>query len=497
MRNQLKYLLVSSLIVGCTVNNVEKSDTGGGANGGGSSTGGAAAQSGGTTNKAGATSVGGSSVAGGSTSVGGTSAVGGSTDTATGGSTSLGGTSAVGGSTETSVGGTTATGGATGTSVGGTAATGGTSSTSTGTATGGTTGVSTATSTGGTSSTGGSGGGTGLTTIKLDPSNDDCLITAPTTWVKAVYDTSSCVSVTVSSALTIQAGAIIKFTTIGYMEAISTTAGVGTITAVGTANDPIIFTSMKDDAHGGDTNGDGATTPSTADWGSLGTSGDLNLETNGSQIDHVQFLYGSEGLWVQGSSTKVTNSVFAHNLDYGLVLDGRFPAVKSTTVTGNTFFDTDGFPLSLGYFVSIDASNIFHDPANPATKNTMQCIEIGDTILDAAVTLGVTELSFYGDFEIASALTVANNVSFKPKAGGEIDLDAAGSIVNGANAIFTSYLDDAVAGDCLGDGALTPAAGDWRGIWVAPASGTPDWATPTANIRYTDQVGFPGTMPLH
>jgi hypothetical protein len=112
------------------------------------------------------------------------------------------------------------------------------------------------------------------------------------------------------------------------MEAISTTAGVGTITAVGTANDPIIFTSMKDDAHGGDTNGDGATTPSTADWGSLGTSGDLNLETNGSQIDHVQFLYGSEGLWVQGSSTKVTNSVFAHNLDYGLVLDGRFPAVK-------------------------------------------------------------------------------------------------------------------------------------------------------------------------
>jgi hypothetical protein len=359
-------------------------------------------------------------------------------------------------------------------------------------------GGSTSTSIGG-GTTGGAGGGTGLTTIKLDDVSGDCDIiphapndagiTPPTTWHKAVYDTSSCGVVYVSAALTIEAGAIIKFAPGGYIDVASS----GTVTATGTASDPIVFTSMKDDAHGGDTNADGATAPTKGDWGCIGTCGDMSLLGNSSHLDHVQFLYGYNGLWVQAASVNVTNSVFAHNTAYGAVLDGRY-AVQSTTLTGNTFFDNGGFPLSLGEFVSLDSSNIFHDPANAVTKNGKQCIEISATSLDAAVTLGVTELAFYTEyFAIDSALTVANNVCFKTAPSSEIDLDAAGSIINGANAIFTSAKDDAVAGDCTGDGATTPANGDWDGLWIT-ASSTSDFAMPSSNIRY---AGYSGLLPLH
>ena len=468
MSNHLRYLLLTGLVAGCTINNIDNGKDAGTSNTGGlSSTGGATATS---------TNVGGSNVGGStSTSIGGTTAgTGGSSTSPTTEVTDAGEDSgaATGGTTSIAAGGTTgiAAGGTTSIAAGGTitVATGGTSA-------GGSTGDS----------------GSGLSTIKLDLADDNCDIIAPTTWNAAIYDTSGCIIITVSSALTIQPGAIIKFTKDGYMDVGDT----GTVTAHGTADAPIIFTSMKDDAHGGDTNADGATAPTKGDWGSTGTSGDMTLMGNSSSLDHVQFLYGTNGLWVQAASVQVTNSVFAHDSDYGLVLDGRYPVVKTTTLTGNAFFDNGGFPLSLGEFVSLDATNIFHDPANAATKNVKQCIEIGATSLDTAVTLGVTELAFYSTyFDIESALTVANNVCFKSEPGSEIDLGASGSIVNGANAIFTSARDDSVGGDCLGDGATTPTNGDWDGVWITPATGTSDWATPSANIRYPANTG---TLSLH
>lgn len=87
--------------------------------------------------------------------------------------------------------------------------------------------------------------------------------------------------------LIIEPGTIIKIAANGYI------ASHGDIVAMGNADNPIVFTSLKDDSVGGDTNNDGnATAPAMGDWGYIFIGGEGKHVT----MDYVEIHYaGNNG----------------------------------------------------------------------------------------------------------------------------------------------------------------------------------------------------------
>ncbi|MCO6449373.1 MAG: RHS repeat protein, partial [Caldilineales bacterium] len=130
-----------------------------------------------------------------------------------------------------------------------------------------------------------------------------------TTWNAAgsPYVVTCDVYVNPGVTLTINPGVVVKFNS--FWEDIQVN---GTLLANGSAGSPIIFTSLKDDTAGGDTNGDGgATTPAPEDWSSLRF---LNSST-GSVLNHAIVRYGggqySENIYVATSDVSISNSTIA------------------------------------------------------------------------------------------------------------------------------------------------------------------------------------------
>ena len=133
-----------------------------------------------------------------------------------------------------------------------------------------------------------------------------------------VYKATGSLTIANGVTLTIEPGAVLKFDS---GQGITVNAGA-TLEAIGTRAQPIVFTSIKDDEHGGDTNQDGNNTaPQPGDWLRIATSGNVVMDY--CNVYYGGQLNGSMGdvFNMTGGAIQLTNCEIAHSLHYVAALE--------------------------------------------------------------------------------------------------------------------------------------------------------------------------------
>lgn len=287
----------------------------------------------------------------------------------------------------------------------------------------------------------------------------------------------------INAPLTIEAGTIIKMDAAASITVYETG---GKITAVGTADKQIVFTSWKDDTNGGDNNGDAnASSPQAGDWTNISLA---NHSDNKFSYCKILYAGGSQtpyyAVAVQmgyGENNELTHSTIAHNfgaIDHSSGTINMSASPATTIFNNNTFFDNFR-PFAISNIINIDNSNTFHNPNNAAEINACNGIfvVVANTSDIPNITYAETEVPYVFAAEssytipLSVTLTLADNVVIKMGNSFTLVLYNESQLINhaGSGVVFTSYKDDSVLGDTNGDGnTSSPAVGDWKGIWDAP-----------------------------
>ncbi len=379
----------------------------------------------------------------------------------------------------------------------------------------------------------------------VEPQHDLCGTISSNTTIgpdyAGVYTLDNCtLDVPSGVTLTVDPGTIIKASggSECNVEGCSTTclyecsiSVEGTLDAVGSAEDPITFTSINDNSVGGDT---GTGSPAASDWYGLAAEGSGALD-----IEHATIAYAQEAVQtiysgavtltddqlntdqlglgspnaVAGSPIKVTNS----SIDGGIDIN----CAPSLTVTGNTvtggidnYCDAVGAEVPsvvdiANNHVTIPASASEGSPAIGVAASNLNFTALASNTITASsssnavavdgevnvsqampATSFAWEISGYATVDVPSGvtLTVDPGTIIKASGGSECNVEGCSttclyecsiSVEGTLDAVgteaepitFTSINDNSIGG---ATGSGTPAAGEWQGIAAEGSGGTLD-----------------------